>query len=38
MRPAWEYGIEKNSLEEEKADGGGGRIPALLSATLFPVS
>lgn len=23
MRPAWEYGIEKNSLEEEKADGGG---------------
>lgn len=37
MRPAWEYGIEKNSLEEEKADGGG-RIPALLSATLFPVS
>lgn len=24
MRPAWEYGIEKNSLEEEKADGGGG--------------
>ena len=26
MRPAWEFGIEKDSLEEEKTDGGGGRI------------
>ena len=24
MRPAWEFGIEKDSLEEEKTDGGGG--------------
>ena len=23
MRPAWEFGIEKDSLEEEKTDGGG---------------
>ena len=22
MRPAWEFGIEKDSLEEEKTDGG----------------
>lgn len=26
MRPAWEFGIEKDSLEEEKTDGGGGLI------------
>ena len=30
MRPAWEFGIEKDSLEEEKTDGGGG---GLLSTT-----
>ena len=28
MRPAWEFGIEKDSLEEEKTDGGGGPIRA----------
>ena len=28
MRPAWEFGIEKDSLEEEKPDGGGGLIRA----------
>ena len=26
MRPAWELGIEKDSLEEEKTDGGGGGL------------
>ena len=26
MRPAWEFGIEKDSLEEEKTVGGGGHI------------
>ena len=26
MRPAWEFGIEKDSLEEEKTDGGGGAL------------
>lgn len=26
MRPAWEFGIEKDSLEEEKVVGGGGLI------------
>ncbi len=26
MRPAWEFGIEKDSLEEEKTVGGGGLI------------
>ena len=30
MRPAWEFGIEKDSLEEEKTDGGGGHNWALL--------
>ena len=29
MRPAWEFGIEKDSLEEEKTDGGGGLIRAI---------
>ena len=29
MRPAWEFGIEKDSLEEEKTDGGGGLIRAV---------
>ena len=28
MRPAWEFGIENDSLEEEKTDGGGGLIRA----------
>ena len=28
MRPAWEFGIEKDSLEEEKTEGGGGLIRA----------
>ena len=28
MRPAWEFGIEKDSLEEEKTDWGGGLIRA----------
>ena len=28
MRPAWEFGIEKDSLEEEKTDGGGGHSRA----------
>ena len=28
MRPAWEFGIEKDSLEEEKTDGGGRLIRA----------
>ena len=28
MRPAWEFGIEKDSLEKEKTDGGGGLIRA----------
>ena len=28
MRPAWEFGIEKDSVEEEKTDGGGGLIRA----------
>lgn len=28
MRPAWEFGIEKDSLEEEKTDGGEGLIRA----------
>ena len=28
MRPEWEFGIEKDSLEEEKTDGGGGLIRA----------
>ena len=28
MRPAWEFGIEKDSLEEEKTDVGGGLIRA----------
>ena len=28
MRPAWEFGLEKDSLEEEKTDGGGGLIRA----------
>lgn len=28
MRPAWEFGIEKDSLEEEKTDEGGGLIRA----------
>ena len=28
MRPAWEFGIEKDSLEEEKTDGGGVLIRA----------
>ena len=28
MRPAWEFGIEKDSLEEEKTDGRGGLIRA----------
>ena len=31
MRPAWEFGIEKDSLEEEKTDGGGGAQSGLLS-------
>ena len=30
MRPAWEFGIEKDSLEEEKT-GGGGAHSGLLS-------
>ena len=34
MRPAWEFGIEKDSLEEEKTDGGGGGANSgLLSTT-----
>ena len=33
MRPAWEFGIEKDSLEEEKTDGGGGGHWGLLSPT-----
>ena len=33
MRPAWEFGIEKDSLEEEKTDGGGGSFGPLLSTT-----
>lgn len=37
MRPAWEFGIEKDSLEEEKVVGGGGAHSALLSETPFPV-
>lgn len=28
MRPAWEFGIEKDSLVEEKTAGGGGLIRA----------
>ena len=28
MRPAWEFGIEKDSREEEKTEGGGGLIRA----------
>ena len=33
MRPAWEFGIEKDSLEEEKTDGGGGAHWGLWSTT-----
>ena len=33
MRPAWEFGIEKDSLEEEKTDGGGGGHSGRLSTT-----
>ena len=36
MRPAWEFGIEKDSLEEEKVVVGGAHS-ALLSETPFPV-
>lgn len=36
MRPAWEFGIEKDSLVEEKTAGGGAHS-GLLSATPFPV-
>ena len=28
MRPAWEFGIEKDPREKEKPDGGGGLIRA----------